>query len=96
MIRGAITTLIVLFVLIEFLGCLDIALHGPSPKTVPRQQMKVLNDQANLSWRSHPEQRAVHWYANPSMLRSTSMDYRLSRAQHRAGTGSVFIDHHPD
>jgi hypothetical protein len=42
--RNIIVALIVLFVLLEFLGCLDIALHGREPARSRRQQIKEWYD----------------------------------------------------
>jgi hypothetical protein len=38
--RNLIIALVVLLVLLEFLGCLDIAVHGHEPVALPRQQIK--------------------------------------------------------
>jgi hypothetical protein len=40
MCRNLIIALVVVLVLLEFLGCLDIAVHGHEPAPMRRQQIK--------------------------------------------------------
>ena len=49
MTRRTLILFIVLLLFMEFLGCLDIALHGHAPVAMSRQPLKkVLNDQEDF------------------------------------------------